>query len=927
MGFFESYFGVDGNGKETAVCCPFPHSAGNTGVTYYEQRPSAHMNTDKRVFNCKVCGAGYNELQFIKLILGCSYADAVKLAQIYDVSTEEKYLWDSSLTLTATTEQAALSYGISDKVIQELSLKSAPTDALIYPVFVYDKLLDIRSYYPNEIPKIKSRAGAMNGLLMPYDVWRYSTKDRPTLICAGEKDMAVARTMGFNAITIIGGEGTLPILNAEFKDRDAVVVYDNDEAGKEGATKLCNHLLEYCKTVRNCTAFHEICKEDKEDITDFFMKYKQSKEELVKYLEITPEYEFTETKHDKHVRLMDLHTASRPENLNKIVRTNIQIVATAEATFVAPSIIIGTKIKEADGNGQVMAKGDYREWYLTEQTVQDLLHMMDNNFNEVTLQKNYKNVLRIMQSEKYIKIQKPTKETIYKCYVTDMFETQNIEVVPMEYTAYSIGAKLESGKKYCAKYKLVPHPYKGQELIMLIMSATEAGDSVSDFRITDKTKKHLDVIRELEGDVDTRITTIVNKVKDVLGYDGNNLLIQTMDLAYHTPLYFNFGTFKNVRGYLDTIIVGESRMGKSTTAEALREMYKLGIFTSLAGNAATIPGLIGGSNKQNGTFQTRAGLIPQNHRGLIIFEELGKSKADIIAELTDIRSSNEVRITRVSGTLTLPAVVRMIALSNVKNINGTIRPIAGYPNGITILQELVHTAEDIARYDISLILDDRGSNTVDPFWVPDTRFHKDVYLTRIRWVWSRKPEQIKISKDVASYILMKSNEINKIYESHIKIFGTEAWKKITRLAIAIAGYLVSTDESYVPIIVKQEHVDYAVKYYESIYNNRTFKLREYVTNERKYRTIDDNGVALLQDVYLKAPGILLHLEQVSDTTKPTLLAVTGMTNEEYNAQMSKLVAGLFVKFEHHSIIPTEKFRLGISRINRNVKIVPLGENY
>ena len=38
----------------------------------------------------------------------------------------------------------------------------------------------------------------------------------------------------------------------------------------------------------------------------------------------------------------------------------------------------------------------------------------------------------------------------------------------MEYTAYSIQNKLESGKKYLATFKIVPHPYKGQQLVMII---------------------------------------------------------------------------------------------------------------------------------------------------------------------------------------------------------------------------------------------------------------------------------------------------------------------------------------------------------------------------------------------------------------------------------------------------------------------------
>ena len=120
----------------------------------------------------------------------------------------------------------------------------------------------------------------------------------------------------------------------------------------------------------------------------------------------------------------------------------------------------------------------------------------------------------------------------------------------------------------------------------------------------------------------------------------------------------------------------------------------------------------------------------------------------------------------------------MIALSNVKQSGGPPKPIASYPNGISLVTELVPTAEDIARYDIILILADKGATRIDPFWEPQEPFAPEVYHDRIRWVWSRTPEQVIISKGRSDYIsLKKANELNQDYECHIKIFGTEALEK------------------------------------------------------------------------------------------------------------------------------------------------------
>ena len=495
----------------------------------------------------------------------------------------------------------------------------------------------------------------------------------------------------------------------------------------------------------------------------------------------------------------------------------------------------------------------------------------------------------------------------------------------MEFTAYSVGVKLESGKKYMATYKLVPHPYKGAQLTMLITNVVQATDSVNDFKVTPEIKQKLQQFQALGESVKERVNNSVQKVKGILGYNGNDTLIAAMDLAYHTVLQFNFGSFKNVRGYLDTMIVGESRVGKSSTAEALRKTYKLGTFTSLAGNSATVPGLIGGSNKVNGSFQTRAGVIPQNHRGLIIFEEFGKSNTNILKELTDIRSSNEVRIARVSGTVTMPAMVRMITLTNVKS-DGTIKPIATYPNGIAIITELVGSAEDIARYDMIVILSDRGTSQINPLWEPETPLDDDVYQARLRWVWSRTSDQVILSSEVSNLIIQRANELNERYDCHIKIFGTEAWKKLARLAIAVAGYTVCTDDSFENIVVTPECVDFATDFFVALYDNPTFKLREYVEHERMYSQIDEDGLKFLQEIYMKHPSLVLQLEQCASTNRNMLAAATGLTNDELNKALMLLTRGLFIRYQAHDIVPTERFRLGVAQINRNTRALRIGEH-
>ena len=921
LSFFEYYFqDADFGQTETQVLCPYPHKS-ESGFEYYESNPSAGVNIDKGVFHCLRCGASKSEVGFIKDQLGCSYEQAVQIKRVFETSLEDIHNWSKLTELPDNIRDQAKEFGMTDEVINELTIRSHDFKSISFPVTLYGKIMDVRDYNPGSKPKVKSRYGAMSGLIIPFDLWKNTPESKWTLICAGEKDMAVARSQGFNAITITGGEGVTPLLINEFKGRKVAICYDNDDAGIQGARRLAAVLRPYTNAIKVVDGFHEQCTERGEDLTDFFMKYGGTATDLKNYIVSAPD--FSEEDADKETEKMyptiSLFEASSPGRIGKTVRSNIQVVATFESSFSIPTSIEATKMAQPEDK-EKMAYGEKKTWDLSERTLKDVLHLMDNNFRETDIAKNINSaLLKIPSKEKNVKVVKLSKETIFKCSVTDLFESTSKDTTAMEHTAYVIGQKLESGKKYKATYQVVPHPYSGQQLIMLIMNVDTAADTVSSFQINEEVIKNLQVVQHLPGTVDDKIQVLTDKVKGIVGFDANDTLIQAIDLSYHTVLEFNFGNkFKRVRGYLDTLVVSESRVGKSSTAEALQKTYNLGVIASLAGNSATKAGLIGGSNKvAGGSHQTRAGLIPQNHRNLVIFEELAKCKTDILGELTDVRSSNEVRIVRVNGSLYLPALVRMITLSNVKTHTGMPRSISSYPNGISVIMDLIGTAEDIARYDMMLVLATPGNRVMDFHWEPETPFDDVVYQTKIRWVWSREPEQVVIHNDVLEYIVQKCNELNEDYDSHIKIFGTEAWKKVSRLSIAVAGYIVSTDETYENIIVTKECVDYAVKYFRKIYDNPTFKLKEYVERERQFSEIDEEGVLLLEKLFVMNASLLNQLEQSSQSSRPELMAATGLTNDEFNRVMNAMIKGMYVRHYGQNIMATERFRKGMALIDRN----------
>lgn len=165
--FFEYYFSdFDLSKKQSAVCCPFPHQTVE-GLEYFESRPSAHVNTDDRLFHCKSCGLGYNETGFIARVLGTSYEHAMKISKYFD-NYDDLASWNENIITTQIKEKCN-GLGISNEVIDELHIKTEDTHTIAFPVIMYGKVVDVRTYNPGGDPKIKSRPGASAGFIIPYD--------------------------------------------------------------------------------------------------------------------------------------------------------------------------------------------------------------------------------------------------------------------------------------------------------------------------------------------------------------------------------------------------------------------------------------------------------------------------------------------------------------------------------------------------------------------------------------------------------------------------------------------------------------------------------------------------------------------------------------------------------------------------------------
>jgi 5S rRNA maturation endonuclease (ribonuclease M5) len=933
MEFFKKFFREDWQEYDTgelAVKCPFPHKD-EKGNQYYESVPSAHINQDKSLFHCKVCGQGLSEAHFLSKIQGVSYKDSlVLLKELKKHHGEEWYQFHNNFLASEGARELWKSLGLNKRTAMELEI-GYEAEGISFPVYIYGEILDVRNYLPNRKPKVISRSGSglpkgSKTLPYPFDLWK--DDEQPTLLCAGEKDMAIARQMGFNALTFTGGEQAFPkLFKASFKGKKVYICYDNDQAGQEGSRKIASMLKDCGATPYVVTGHYSVCTGKGEDIHDYFIKYGQTADSLRNILYGT--IEFTEEDHrteqQRYIPLISIEEATKGKYANRLVSSRISVVATYEESYHVPDYVELKKVQ--DGTDKcTFEKGDVVVFTLDEENIKDSLELMDSNLKEPQISASIRRLAGVPKDEPFMIAQTKSRVNVFKAVVTDDTESGAMNgdesATMMELLVYSIGEKLRPSQKYRIFYKPTAHPLKGQQIVGIVTKLEESDNSVNRFKMN---KEVLETLKCFQVQPRKKLTDKMDELyersKGIIGVEARADVTFTTELFFHTPLHFKFGR-RIERAYLDVMMVGDPRTGKSQAAKKLLDLYQLGLITSL--KTATTAGLLGGSDQTAGGWKTKLGLIPRNHKSALVLEEFSGGGQELISKLTEVRSSGRVRLTRVNGSTDVPAQVRMLSISNPSTHDKRSIPLRKYPNGINVLLDLIGASEDIARYDFFLLVDEPEEYTSPLVKVEQEPYPVESYQNRIRWVWSRTEDQIIISDEVQEFIVKCAEELNKDFNTHIKLFGPEAWKKLTRTAIATAGMVCSMSEDGENLIVEKSHVQWAHKFLIDCYDNDLFKLREYVDMQRSLVVCDDAAVFALQGLYNSHAIMLNHLEMITDVGPRELQMMSGLDQKDFTKVTNQLMRYKFIEYGNR-ISPTQRFRTAMTRIDKQPIMPKLGE--
>jgi hypothetical protein len=182
---------------------------------------------------------------------------------------------------------------------------------------------------------------------------------------------------------------------------------------------------------------------------------------------------------------------------------------------------------------------------------------------------------------------------------------------------------------------------------------------------------------------------------------------------------------------------------------------------------------------------------------------------------------------------------------------------------------------------------------------------------------------------VEEYIIQVANELNEKYDTDVKLFGAEAWKKVARVAVACAGCTFSCTSDFSIIIVSKRHVDWAVDFFRRTYDNSNFRLAEYVRERRSYNETNDAVNAVVAGICRSSPMVVKTLlNSVSPVPMGNLQAVSGLERNPFSELVNKLSSNFLVTVNPNGLMATRRLRLAVDVYRAEyakTKLIPLSQ--
>jgi hypothetical protein len=318
-------------------------------------------------------------------------------------------------------------------------------------------------------------------------------------------------------------------------------------------------------------------------------------------------------------------------------------------------------------------------------------------------------------------------------------------------------------------------------------------------------------VRDIDAYLETRHLDISNHITHVYGRKPIHI---ALELTAHSVLWQRYENTRR-RGWLDCAIIGATRSGKSVAARNYIGAIGLGQHFTMMGNFSRAGFTIGAASI-GGAQKMKPGALPRNHGKMFILDEAHlmlsdqNQKEPIFPMLQAARDIGRVEGTKIYGSQSLPAAVRLVAICNW--LNGGKRAFA-YP--CEHLLHLYGSPESLSRTDFGVPIDELdeavGPTEVEHLWT------QDLIRAMVIRAWNMDEDSIVVQPDALALARQLTDEEWKArYSEEIPLYTQkEKVLSVLRIAIAIANLTLShVGVELLTCEVRKVHVEWAARWLE-----------------------------------------------------------------------------------------------------------------
>ena len=317
-------------------------------------------------------------------------------------------------------------------------------------------------------------------------------------------------------------------------------------------------------------------------------------------------------------------------------------------------------------------------------------------------------------------------------------------------------------------------------------------------------------------------------------------------LTMVSPRWIDFPGDGRIRGWISSIIIGDTGTGKSQSADSLFGFANVG--SRVSGMTASRTGITYALefNERRG-WRIKAGALLKMSRQALIIDEAQDLKEFDLKTMAEALDTGQLKIARVESR-TFESMTRCLFSCNprAEDRYANQRSMDSFLYGCQALSDIfpqmmirrIDLAMFVAGYDIedkSKIYEPKKSD------IPEI-VTRENFRSLIHYAWNLKPEQIEISDEVGGMIRSRALELASKFGqcADLPICYPEDFRKtFCRLVTAFAVLDLASDDNFQTIVPNERHIEYVSEFLENIYTADNCRLDVYSKRYQETHGVED----------------------------------------------------------------------------------------